>query len=113
MWLAGLCATLGVGVLAGPGWALLAAAAVVYLTPTPQTLTRHVQALASRGVRVWRWVLTGRHQVAMSVTPVAIVLVPWGAGVIAGAGWALLVSGVLVLGLALLLGWDSSARPAP
>lgn len=111
VWLAGLCAVLGVGVLAGPGWALLAAAVVLYLTPVPQRATRIARALAARAVRATRWVLTGRHQVAMSVTPVAIVLVPVGAGVVAGVGWALIVFGLLVLGLALLLGWDPQPVP--
>jgi hypothetical protein len=111
VWLAGLCGVAGVAVLAGPGWALLAAALVFYLTPLPSRVTRIARLVPARAVRAWRWLVTGRHQVAMSVTPVAIVLVPVGAGFVAGLGWALIVFGLLVLGLALLLGWDP-ARPA-
>lgn len=111
VWLAGLCAVIGVAVLAGLGWALLAAAVVLYLTPVPDRLTRIARVLAARAVRVWRWILTGRHQVAISATPIAIVLLPVGAGMVAGMGWALITFGLLALGLALLLGWDP--RPAP
>jgi len=115
VWLAGLCVVAGVGVLAGPGWALLAAAVVLYLTPVPERV-RHL----ARKARAWtmgksratrRWLVTGRHQVAMAAMPVGVILVPVGAGMAFGAGWALIIAGALCVGVALLLGWDT--RPAP
>jgi hypothetical protein len=112
-WLAGAFVVVGVGIIAGLGWAFLAAAVVVYLTPVPQRVVGAARWAAGQAGRSWRWVLTGRHQVAMTATPAALVLVPVGAGVVAGIGWALITAGVLVLGLALLLGWDRDPRPVP
>lgn len=115
VWLAGVCAVAGVLVLAGPGWALLALAAVVYLTPVPARLRTAARALGSRSTRLagrwWRWLVSGRHEVAITLAVVALVLAPVGAGVAFGSGAAILVAAGMVAGGALLLGWDS--RPAP
>ena len=115
MWLAGLCAVCGVGVLAGWGWALLAAAAVVYLTPVPARVRMLARGARSRLVtlarRSWRWLRTGRHEVAIVLAAAAVLLAPVGFGVALGSGAAIIAAAGLVGMGALLLGWDS--RPAP
>ena len=117
VWLAGLCVVAGVGVLAGVGWALLAAAAVVYLTPVPprvRTLATNARDwTAVAAGKAWRWLSTGRHQVAMGITPVALVLVPFGTSLVFGLGWALIVLGGLAAGVGLLLGWDPRPGTTP
>jgi hypothetical protein len=117
VWLAGLCVVAGVGVLAGVGWALLAAAAVVYLTPVPPRVRQLATSARDRATvaagKAWRWLSTGRHQVAMGITPVALVLVPFGTSLVFGLGWALIVLGGLAAGVGLLLGWDPRPGTTP
>lgn len=115
MWFAGLCVVAGVGVLAGWGWALLAAAAVLYATPVPGRVRSAARVLRSRtgdvAGRGWRWLRTGRHEVAVALMVVGMVLLPTSLSVQFGVTWGVAVLAVSVIGLALLLGWDS--RPAP
>jgi len=117
VWLAGLCVVAGVGVLAGVGWALLAAAAVVYLTPVPPRVRQLATSTRDRAAAVagkaWRWLTTGRHQVAMAITAAALVLVPAGVGLRFGAPWALVVLGGMAAGVGLLLGWDPRPHTTP
>lgn len=114
-WVAGVCAVVGVLVLAGWGWSLLALAGVIYLTPVParlRSLLRTFRGAAPRGAgRLWRWLTSDRHQTAIALAVAAVLLAPVGAGLAFGGGAAVLVAaGMATLG-ALLLGWDP--RPVP
>jgi hypothetical protein len=118
-WIAGACLVAGVAVLVGIGWALLAAAAVVYLVELPPvvtTLPGRVRAGLLRGraglLAAWRWLTLGRRSVAIASMPASVILVPIGVGVIFGLGWALVVAGVLLLLVAVLAGWNA-ARAEP
>lgn len=109
-WVAGVCAALGVYLLAGPGWALLALAAVTYLTPIPARVRAAALATRSRATReagrVWRWLRGGRHQVAVALMVVGLALLPVAVNAQFGIAWAVGVIAVSLVGLALLVGWD-------
>jgi hypothetical protein len=49
----------------------------------------------------------------MGITPVALVLVPFGTSLVFGLGWALIVLGGLAAGVGLLLGWDPRPGTTP
>ena len=105
-WLAAACAVAGVAVLAGPGWALLAAAVLIFVTPTPAAARAAVDRVRPRLVRAWRWLTTSRRSAAVATMPVSVVLVPVGVGMFAGIGYAVFVAGVILTGVSLLLGWN-------
>lgn len=97
--LAGLCAVAGAFVLAGPGWALLAAAAILYVTPATPKLQRAAARVRAAAAVVWRWLATGRQAVAAAAMPVAIAAIAVGLGLAVGVGWGLAAAGVAVGGL--------------
>jgi len=105
--LAGVCAVAGVALLAGPGWALLVAALLLFLAPEPKRIRSAVgrcrEALASTGT----WLMSGRRSVAAATMPVAFVAVGAGVLLMAGVGAALLAAGVVLGGLSLHLGWNT------
>ena len=99
---AALCAVAGVTLLAGPGWALLTAAAFLFVssraTASPSLALGRVRWAAAT---VWRWLAGGRQAVAAASTPVAIVGLGVGMGLAFGVGWGLAVASVVIIGLAL------------
>src|SRR5512139_713223 len=98
---AGACAVAGVAVLAGPGWALLAAAALLWLSPMPQRLTKAAERAANAAGLVWRWLKSGRQAIAAASMPIAIMCVAVGLGLAVGLGWGITAAGVAVGGLSL------------
>lgn len=110
-WSAAACLVAGVAVLASPGWALLAAAAVLYLTPVPDTVRARARTAAKTagdaGLRVWLWLTGSKRATAIAASCAGIVLVPLGVGVVAAAGFGVIAAGVLLLGAGLMLGWNT------
>ncbi len=105
---AGVCAVAGVAVLAGLGWALLAAAALLTLAPPAPALARVWRQLRVDGRRAWRWLHDGgRRAVAIASLPAAVVLLPVGVGLIAGLGWAVFSGAVSLGGVSLLAGQNA------
>lgn len=100
-YLAGACAVAGVAVLAGLGWALLAAAALLLITPEPQRL--HAAAGRARaGIRAaWRWLKSGRQAIAAASMPIAILCIAAGLSMAIGVGWGITAAGVVVGGLSI------------
>jgi hypothetical protein len=104
---AAACAVAGVWMLTGPGWALLTAAALLFVAPESVRLRQ----AADRGRRVvaaaWRWLATGRRAVATASMPAAAVLLPTGVFLLSGVGAGLLAAGLVLGGLSLLAGWNA------
>ncbi len=102
------CLIAGVLVLAGLGWALLAAGGLLWLADD-----RVAVWLTGRWSRLQadvrgRWASAReapRHALARSMMGMGAVAAPAGALVAAGVGAALIVAAVVLLGLSLLLGW--------
>lgn len=99
----------GVFVLAGPGWALLAAAALCAV------LWRREPDWRSHALRARSWLLTAwgavraapRRSAAAGGMTGGVALTPAGFGVAFGPGAALITGGILVTGVALMLGWNA------
>ncbi len=108
-WLAGGCAVAGVAVLAGIGWGLLVAAALLFLAPAPDALRVRAVAVTAGVVRVWRWLLSGRQAVAAAVMPFAVLGLGVGVGLAVGVGWGLAAAAVSVGGMSLAA--DRAASP--
>ena len=111
-WVAAAALVAGVGVLAGFGWALLAAGALLWLTPaTPDPARRAVLAWRSgiaRAGRAWRsWRGRPRAVLATASMPAAMTMLPIGVGLLAGVGAGLVAAGLVFGGVSLLLGWNS------
>lgn len=100
------CAVAGVFVLAGMGWALLAAAACFLALPVPHQISSVVAHVRS----VWRWFHHGRRAVAGTLMPVSVVGLAIGLALVAGVGMAIIVASALGVGLAFVLGWESRPR---
>lgn len=105
--LAGVCAVAGVAVLAGAGWALIAAAVLLFVLPTPTRLA----AVAARGrvavLAGWRWLLVGRRQVAQAAMPTGLGLAVAAAAITFGVAGALAAAAAGMVGLSLVLGWNA------
>ncbi len=106
-WIAVACAISGVFLLAGPGWALLAAAALLWLSPRSDRLSAGAVRLRAAAATGMSWLVTSRRTVAAAGMPFAIVLIVAGLGVVFGIGWAVFGAGVLVGALSLHLGWNA------
>jgi hypothetical protein len=104
---AGLCALVGLYVLVGPGWALLAAGALLWMAPEPRRVSAFAKRTAAGMGRAWRWVASSRRRVAIAVTPSAIVVAAIGAALIGGAGVGLVVAAGGMSGVSLLAGWNA------
>ncbi len=87
--------------LAGPGWALLAAAAVLYVTSATPRLASTAVRLRVAGAAMWRRLLTGRQAVAAASMPLAVAALAVGLGIALGVGWGLATAGVVVGGLSI------------
>lgn len=99
--LAGLCAVAGVLVLAGLGWALLTAAAILFLAPVSPGLLSAPRRIRDAAAAVWRWLAGGRQAVAAASTPVAIIGLAVGISLAVGVGWGVAVACVVIIALAL------------
>jgi hypothetical protein len=113
-WLAASCAVAGVGVLAGLGWALLAAAVVLAVLPEPSFMLdlvgRGRRLAAGAGEKARRRLAVrgaGRRAVAVASMPAALVLGPVGFAVVAGVGVGLIAAAVALAALSLLAGWNA------
>jgi len=114
-WAAVVCVVAGVFVLAGLGWALLAAGVLIYLTPTAASTVSlrsrlvAVAVVAKRAgtrLRGFDWPGRGRRVAAgVSMLP-ALVLVAVGVAVTFGAGEGIIAAGVGLGGFSLLSGWN-------
>jgi len=99
------CASLGVYLLAGAGWALLVLAALLL---TAGWLDRALAQTPDRirgGLRYTRE--APRRTAAATAMTVGLVAVPTGVALIASGGAALAVLGGLALGVSLLTGWNA------
>lgn len=107
--LAGACAIAGVYLLTGPGWALLLAAGLFALPSSAQSTHWHKRLLRARDTiqSGWTWVRAhSRRAAAVSTMPIALILVAVGAVLSVSFGVALLVTGVILGGVSLALGWN-------
>jgi hypothetical protein len=98
---AAVCALTGIGLLAGPAWSLLAAAVLLFFAPTPERVRSAAGRMRGIGIRVGRWLASGRQAVAAASMPAAIVAVAVGLGLALGPGWGVAAAGLVVGGLAL------------
>jgi hypothetical protein len=110
--LVGGCAVAGVAVLAGPGWALLAAAAVLWAVPTPALVAVWARRAGTRlrdTVSFGRgWVTAhSRRAAALVSAPAAVVLIPVGVGLSFGLGFALISAGLILGAGSLFTGWNA------
>lgn len=98
-----VAATAGIWLLTGPGWALLALGLLVEIG-WPRDRSAWLESARRRVLAVWPRVRAIPQQItAVSSTGSGVALIPVGVGVFAGWGLAVLVLGVLLLGLGLLL----------
>jgi hypothetical protein len=110
--LVGGCMVAGVGLLAGPGWALLTAAAALWAVPTPALVVTWVRQAGARARGMIgsgrRWMAThSRRAAALVSAPVAVVLIPVGVGITFGVGFALVSAGLIFGAGALFAGWNA------
>lgn len=97
------CAAAGIYLLLGLGWALLALAVLVEIG-WPRERADWLEPARQRAVQVWERVRAIPQQIgAVTSAGSGMALVPVGVGLFAGLGPALVVLGVLALGLGLLL----------
>jgi hypothetical protein len=104
--IAGACAVAGVAILAGPGWALLAAAVLLFTSPTSKRVSALTLAARDRLVVGWRWLVSSRAAVAKASMPAGVIVASVGVFAVLGAGFALIAIGGALAGLSLLLGWN-------
>lgn len=97
----------GVWVLAGPGWALLAGALLVFALWPQGAETVLAQAGRRAGEFAKRAAAAPRRAVAMGASAGGLALLPVGLGLSAGAGVAVAVGGGLLIGYGLLTGWGA------
>lgn len=96
------CGTLGILLLAGPGWALLALG-VLLEVGWPRQRAAWLEPVRRRALEVWPKVRAMPQQMTGASAVVAgVVFLPTGAGLALGVWAALLVAG----GLLLMLGWQ-------
>jgi len=96
-------ATVGIWLLAGPGWSLLCLGVLVEVG-WPRDRSAWLEAARRRALEVWPRVRAIPQQITAAVgTGSGLVLIPVGVGVFVGWGLAVIVAGVLTLGLGLLL----------
>ena len=108
-WIAAAASVAGIWLLAGPGWALLVAAALIAFIPaTPGTAARMaIRVRAGRSTarswvaRRWRWLAADRQRLAALAMPVGVTAIGVGLGLALGPGYGLAVAGVCVAGLSL------------
>lgn len=111
---AAVCAVAGVVILAGFGWALLAAAVLLFAAAPPT----QVKALGRWLGEVGRWAASAQRRAAITVMPPAVVLLAVGVGLVfgtgfglvAGVGATLIVLGLSAGGLSLALGWNQGSE---
>jgi len=106
------CLVAGVAVLAGAGWALLAAGGLLLVTPVSAASLRTRIAAAYAGgarglARGWGWFTAGRRRVATVAAPSSLLLVPSGVALTYGVGLAFVAAGVMLAAFSLLLGWNA------
>ena len=100
--LAGVCAVAGITLLAGPGWALLAAAAILFLYPPPVGVHGAVLRVREAAAAAGRWIISGRRQAkAAAAMPLAILGLASGLSLAVGVGWGIAAAGLCVGGLSL------------
>jgi hypothetical protein len=97
----------GVWVLAGPGWALLAGALLVFAL-WPQGAETALARAGRRAVELAKRAKTApRRAVAIGGTAGGLALLPAGLAISAGIGVAVAVGGGLLIGYGLLTGWGA------
>jgi hypothetical protein len=97
----------GVWVLAGPGWALLAGALLVFVL-WPQGAETALARAGRQAVELGRRARTApRRAVAMGGTAGGLALLPVGLALSTGIGVAVAVAGGLLIGYGLLTGWGA------
>jgi hypothetical protein len=101
------CAVAGVAVLAGVGWALLAAAVLLAVTPAPRRLLAAGRGVRGAAVSAVRWLATGRRAVATASMSGAVTLLAVGVGIGVGVGAGLAAGGVALGAVSLLSGWNA------
>lgn len=99
--LAGACAIAGIALLAGLGWALLSAAALLFVSSPPQRIQAVSDRVRVSALALWRWLTTGRQAIAAASMPLAILSIGIGLGLAVGAGWGIAAAGVVVGGLSI------------
>ncbi len=101
----------GIFVLAGPGWALVAGAILVFALWPQGAETALAQAGRRAAVLAGRTAgavkRTPRRAVAMTASAGGLALLPAGLALSAGAGTAVAAGGGLLMGYGLLTGWGA------
>ncbi len=105
--LAACLAFAGVWVLAGPGWALLAGACLVFALWPQGAETALAQAGRRVAELVRRAAAAPRRAVAMGTAAGGLTLVPVGLALSAGIGIAVAAGGGLLIAAGLLTGWNA------
>ena len=101
-----MCAVAGIALLAGPGWALLVAAALLYTAPRLNEVPAGVRLvwaraqIHGRAARVWL-TTPGRQRKAAAAMPVAVLGLAVGLAVAVGVGWGITAASLAVGGLSL------------
>lgn len=107
---AGGCATAGIWLLAGPGWALLALGALMWVcAPRGRGagLPAWGQVRATAAAAARRVAVMPRRAVAVVSMGAGVAGVPSGMALAFGAGAAVLAAGVMLVGVSMLTGWNA------
>lgn len=105
---AGCLAVAGIVVLAGVGWALLAAGALLYIATPGPSLGRIWRQGVVDARRAWRWMVAGgRRSVAIVSMPAAVLLLAVGIGASVGIGWGVVAGGSALAAVSLLAGQNA------
>jgi hypothetical protein len=101
------CLVAGIGVLAGVGWALLAAGVLAEVAwPREQPVWLPAVERRARAAVAAAWAAP-RRAVAAVLMAAGMVAVPVGVLLAAGFGVSLVVAGALAGGVSLLVGWNA------
>lgn len=105
-----VCLVAGVLVLAGMGWALLAAGGLLWMRDDRAAVWLSGRWARLRVAVPTRWQRAReapRRVLAGSMMGAGAGIGPTGVLVLGGIGWGLVAVGVVMVGLALLLGWGA------
>ncbi len=102
--LAFACVVSGLVVLAGPGWALVAAGALLFVSPqgNADRVRAHIARARTHVRRGWTWVRTQPQPVARMLMVAALVMVGIGVALAVHPGWGIAATGLGIGSLSLV-----------